>query len=161
MKPELLNNILGKIKTYFLLPEDATATEADQKLTEAIETKKPELVTGFASQIAELVQAESAKQVKEFAAQLKAESEELVSGFQSKITEFETKLSEIKSADKSTEIESLKNDIANLKGEFGNQLNELKTGKEAQVQGDGNIVEVHTEVKKAPPVKIFGQRAKA
>lgn len=157
MNTELLNNILGKVKSYFLLPETATASEADQVLSDAIESKKPELVTGFVSQLTELVQAEAIKLNDTYAANLKAETETILGELQTKITGFETKLSEVKPFD-STE---LKAELESVKAEFGSQILELKGKVIPSTEGSERTIETHQiNTRVEPIIKHFGARIK-
>lgn len=158
MNTELLNNILAKVKTLFVLPETATASEADQVLSDAIETKKPELVTGLVSQLTELVQAEATKLNEAYAAQLKAESDKIIGEFQSKISDFETKLSEIKPFD-ATDLESK---LESIKAEFGSQILEIKGKVIPSTEGSEKTIETHKVTEKpAPIIKHFGAKVQS
>lgn len=157
MNTELLNNILGKVKSYFLLPETATASEADQVLAEAIESKKPELVTGFTAQLTELVQAEAIKLNEAYAAELKIETETILGELKTKIEGFETKLAETKAFDP-TELTSL---IESTKVEFGQQILELKGKVIPSTEGETKTIETHqTNTTKEPIIKHFGAKIK-
>jgi len=153
MKPELINNILGKVKSYFLLPETATDSEVDQKLVEAIETNKPEMVTAFASQITELVQAEATKLNEVYAAQLKTETDLIIGELRTQVADLEKQVSEFKAVDFDAKV-------ADIKKDFGAQLLEFTSKEKGTPLGDGKTIEVHNPnpEKATAPVKIFGAK---
>lgn len=157
MNTELLNNILTKVKTLFVLPETATASEADQVLADAIESKKPELVTGLVSQLTELVQAEATKLNEAYATQLKVESDKIIGELQSKISDFETKLAEIKPFD-ATELEAKIDAIAK---EAGSQILEIKGKVIPSTEGETKTIETHQPIERpAPIIKHIGAKIK-
>lgn len=149
---ELASKILQKAKTVFLLPEDATEAELHQAITESSEDLKTDLVMGFASQLSELVQAETDKQVAEFTAKLKEESAEVISILETKLSDLETKLSEIKIPD----VEATDKKIADLRTEFANELNKIKAvDYKASLAGDGTVISKHESNGSPLPTKAF------
>lgn len=151
---DLISNILASSKKHFGLKEDAT----DVELHEAIlaSENKDIIVVKMASDIAEIVKAESAKQV----VALEAETNSLLDAMANRVEALEAKLAEATKPENSNELasefEKIGNQIEALKTEFGNEINTLKAADKSVVPGDGSTIQTHVNGKKELPVIPWG-----
>lgn len=151
---ETIANILKSVKGFFLLPEDATEAEVHQKLVDAEGEVKANLVLEMATQIADLVQSETTKQVEDFTAKLQTEVDGIIGEFRTQIAGFEKQLSE---KSEGVTIEQVDSKIDALKTEIGNEINTIKLSKGiASANGDPKIVQTHEPTKKQPVTRVLG-----
>lgn len=152
MRTELTEKIIGWVKGVFKLDPESTEAEVHQKITEASDDLKADLVVNVANQIANFTMDEINKRVEAFADQLKADTESTIEQLNAKLTLLETKLSELQ-PQASIQMADVESIATKLREEFGSQLLEVKGSFGASAEGDGAIIQKATN-KKAEAPKI-------
>lgn len=148
MRTEIFDLIVGKAKEIFGLNPESTEAEVHQKMTEASDDLKTDLIVNVANQIANFAADEIQKKIDLFAEQLKQENTEIIEQLNAKLDIMQARMNDLESKINSADIDTK---IESFRADFGKELNEIKAAKGINISGDGNVIEKAGEKKATPP----------
>lgn len=150
MRTEIFDLIIGKAKEIFGLSPESSEAEIHQKMVDASDDLKTDLVVNVANQIANFAAEEIQKKSDLFADQLKQESNDIIEQLSAKLEMMEARIAEVDSSVKAMDIDTK---MDSFRADFGNELNEIKAAKGINISGDGKIIEKAGERKQVLPAE--------
>lgn len=159
MKTELFNKIIAEAKRVFGMTEDATEAELHDRLADASEDLKADLIVNVANQIASYAASEI-----ERACELAIErisSGNVAEQIASQFTIIENRVKALEDGGNDTVQVGVKSSIAELREEFGKEIAEVKAAlhRGPRADGDGReFKQFETREKASPIIKAFGAK---
>ena len=155
MKTELFDKIIAEAKRVFGMTEDATEAELHDRLADASEDLKADLVVNVANQIASYA-----------ASEIERACERINSGgvaeqIAAQFTIVENRVKALEDADGSDARVEVKSLVAELREEFGKEIAEVKAAlhRGPRADGDGReFKQFETREKASPIIKAFGAK---
>lgn len=162
MKTELLNKIIAEAKRIFGMTEDATEAELHDRLADASEDLKADLIVNVANQIASYAAGEI-----ERACDLAVEritSAGLSDQIAAQFTIIENRIKALEDADGTKLQEDFNGRFVELREEVGKEIAEVKAAihRGPQADGDGRVFNTFKPLENAAPIiKAFGAKIPA
>lgn len=159
MKTELLTKIIAEAKRILGMTEDATEAELHDRLADASEDLKADLIVNVANQIASYAAGEI-----ERACELASErinSGGVAEQIAAQFTIVENRVKALEDADGSDARVEVKSLVAELREEFGKEIAEVKAAlhRGPRADGDGReFKQFETREKASPIIKAFGAK---
>jgi phage gp36-like protein len=159
MKTELFNKIIAEAKRVFGMTEDATEAELHDRLADASEDLKADLIVNVANQIASYAASEI-----ERACELAIErisSGNVAEQIAAQFTIIENRVKALEDGGNDTVQVGVKSSIAELREEFGKEIAEVKAAiyRGPRADGDGReFKQFETREKASPIIKAFGAK---
>lgn len=166
MRTELFEKIVSQVKIFLGLSPESTEAEIHEKLVNASEDVKADLVVNVANQIAVFAADEINKRADEIAAQIKEDSNTMIEMLKSSIEELKTEIETLKSNQPTTGVsgEQLSAAIESAKSEIGAEILNFKSQLTGQpnAAGEGKLIETHKSKTDKPVIMgVWGQKPKA